>query len=223
PTLCGESGQMRRGRRNAGLELDVVDDVDTEATREVWPGIVVGDEFRSRKCDSLLAPRSHSLRKCGDESVAIGDDKLARVRLASDQRLGNAAGDDHSVLRVQPIVWVGRSVRVPCIARDALTAHIKQWDSGGAIDVARGAAHQARIASGNQQSVEPRIVTEADPGHDIGALELVQVTRPRLERLGVFLSRNQGFDADLIAAYSARQSGQVGRGRYNSNGRRGRA
>ena len=124
-TLRDQLREMGRARCDAGFWLDEIDDIQSKAAREIRPRIVIGDELHARERRQSIAPSLTPHLELGNEAVAIGDDALALLGRQTDEGLGNASGDDNGVLRIEPVVRIGDSVRVAAFVHDALPANFE--------------------------------------------------------------------------------------------------
>src|ERR1700680_4026852 len=97
---------MRGTWRDARLGLDEIDDVEPEPAREIWPGIVIGDELDPGETGQSRAPALQFCVKSAQEAFAIGRNVDRFRGSAARERLGNARRDDGGVLRGEPIVRV---------------------------------------------------------------------------------------------------------------------
>ena len=68
---------MGGARRDARFGLDVADDVETEASGEVRPGVVIRDELDAGKRREYLPHRLRRVLELAEESLPMGGDRLA--------------------------------------------------------------------------------------------------------------------------------------------------
>src|ERR1700682_5473553 len=117
-------------RRDTGFGFDEVDDIEPKAAREIGPGIVIGKELHACEGRQSIVPSLTTQPELGEEAFAIGDDALPLLRCQTRERFSNARGDDDGVLRVQPVMRVGNSMRVASLIHAAWSANFEQRNTG---------------------------------------------------------------------------------------------
>ena len=112
PHAPGEVGEARRARRDALFRLDHVDDVKAEAAREVGPTVVISDDRRALKRLERHRPALQALLQVCREARLRGGDHVMRLRGDARQRLRDPRRDHFGVRRIEPVMRIGRAVRV---------------------------------------------------------------------------------------------------------------
>src|ERR1700694_547476 len=105
---------------NAGFGLHEIDDVEPEPAREIWPGIVIGDELDPGETGQSRAPALQFCVKPAQEAFASGENAGRFRGSAARERLGRARRDDGGVLRVEPKVRVRHAMSVAALVHHAL-------------------------------------------------------------------------------------------------------
>ena len=137
---------MRRRRRDAGLGLDVADDVERERVGEVRPGAMVGDDLQPLVGGHRRVP---ALLRVGEALVESG------VALREIRRVGRADGgellldrlaDTAAVLRAEPVVRIALRVDVAHRAGDLPGRDLEDVRRQRGVEIAVGARMDPGIA-----------------------------------------------------------------------------
>src|SRR5438132_13460261 len=116
---------MRGTWRDALLDLDEANHIETKTAREVGPRVVIGDELRARIGCEHFAPALLSRSDLPEKPLAIGNDAVAMLGRSAHQRLRNTRRDDDCAFGVEPVVRIAYPVRVPALVHHALSAYLE--------------------------------------------------------------------------------------------------
>src|SRR5581483_1467197 len=89
-------------------------------------------------------------------------------------------------------------------------AHLEQRNAKRCIDVARSAAHDARIARAAHQRIHPVVITQTRAHDELRVAQLLHVGRARLVRFGIASWRDHRLHVDQVSAGRARERCEIG-------------
>ena len=163
---------------------------------------MVSYELYPRQRSQHSGPPLHVLFQCLDKALTVFNDTAAILRKKADQSFGDSSGYNDGILRIEPIMRVGRAMRMTALALNVLTAHFKQRDSNGRVRVSLASAHDAPVPALQEQTVQPVIVAETNAHDETRIADLSGIFWLRLESFWIGRGGHDRFNLDEIAANS---------------------
>ncbi len=191
---------MLRRRRDAGPRLDVTDDHQPEAIREVGKRPVISDHLRALVRRHLRKP---SLHRGVEPGAEVGESLLERrtvVRTELRKFLRHRLRHPLAVVRIQPVMGVALWMHIAHRAGDLPGRYHEDLRGKRCVQIALGAGLDVRIAALLNQRRQPaNFQFAADRNYHVGLLKLEDEARLRLDEMRILVAPRERFDGDPIA------------------------
>jgi len=206
-----------RGGVNARLQLNGVEDFHPEAFGEVFPLLVVGDEFETIESLGVGLPMGNLRVELGEVGIPIAREVRLVLRGNHHERLVNVLNGRLGQHRIQHVMGVAVRMNVPLGVVGGF-GHRERGDAWRAIHVAGLPGLDAGILAGFQQGGQERVFAPEPHGHhQVSSVHHRHEARFHGHAVGVFDARGEAEHFNVFTPNLAREVSQVGERGHHTN------